>query len=139
MLKNETKIRVRYSETDRMGYVYYGNYAAYFEVARVETLRNIGISYKVLEDDGLMLPVLSYSIKYFKPAYYDDELLIKTYINELPKMRIHFAYETYGPNGDLLNKAETTLVFVDIKSKKPCMAPEKVLKTMRSYFSSETN
>ncbi|MDP4662751.1 MAG: acyl-CoA thioesterase, partial [Salibacteraceae bacterium] len=66
----ENKLRVRYAETDRMGYCYYGNFAAYFEVARVEALRSLGISYKKLEDDGIILPVLDYQIKYFKPAFY---------------------------------------------------------------------
>ncbi|MBP6403824.1 MAG: acyl-CoA thioesterase, partial [Bacteroidia bacterium] len=85
MYTSEIQVRVRYAETDQMGYVYYGNYAAYFEVARVEALRSLGFSYKKLEEDGLMLPVLDFSVKYFKPAYYDDVLTIKTTIRELPQ------------------------------------------------------
>lgn len=134
MLVNETKIRVRYSETDRMGYVYYGNYSSYFEVARVEALRNIGISYRSLEDGGIMLPVLEYRIKYFKPAYYDDELIIKTSIPEKPEVRIKFLYETFNSEGLKLNEAETTLVFVDIKSNKPCQPPASVQEAMGDYF-----
>ncbi len=134
MLVNETKIRVRYSETDRMGYVYYGNYSSYFEVARVETLRNIGISYRSLEDSGIMLPVLEYRIKYFKPAYYDDELVIKTSIPEIPGVRIKFLYETFNSDGLKLNEAETTLVFVEIKTNKPCQPPQEVLKAMEKHF-----
>ena len=80
MYTTEVKIRVRYAETDRMGYVYYGNYATYFEVARVESLRNLGFSYRSLEDEGILLPVLDFSIRYRRPAYYDDELTIKTII-----------------------------------------------------------
>ena len=74
MFTNETKVRVRYAETDQMGYVYYGNYATYFEVARVDCMKSLGISYKELEDAGVMMPVLHYATKYYKPAFYDDEL-----------------------------------------------------------------
>ena len=94
MYTSETKVRVRYSETDMMGYCYYGNYASYFEVARVEAIRQLGFSYKKMEDDGIALPVLEFSIKYFKPAFYDDELRIETTITEIPKARIHFTYKT---------------------------------------------
>src|SRR5690606_40487146 len=85
---NQTKVRVRYSETDQMGYCYYGNYAAFFEVARVEALRELGMSYKQMEEDGIAMPVLEYQIKYYKPAFYDDELIIETTITEMPKARI---------------------------------------------------
>src|SRR6185295_1633646 len=102
MYITEIKIRVRYAETDQMGYVYYGNYAAYFEVARVETLRNLGFSYKKLEEEGIMLPVLSFSTRYNKPAFYDDELIIKVSIKELPMARIRFDYETYNEKDELI-------------------------------------
>lgn len=134
MFSSEIQIRVRYSETDRMGYVYYGNYAAYFELARVESIRKLGFSYKEMEDRGIMLPVLEYSIKYFKPAYYDDVLTIKTLIPQLPQARINFEYEVYNHNNDLLNKARTTLVFVDIQSKKPCSAPSSFIEALQSFF-----
>src|SRR5680860_1338668 len=124
MYKSKTKIRVRYSETDMMGYVYYGNYASYFEVARVEAIRQLGFSYRKMEDDGLALPVLDYSIKYFKPAFYDDELTIETTISQLPKARIHFTYQTFNADGILLNEAQTTLVFFNKITNKPCQAPE---------------
>jgi acyl-CoA thioester hydrolase len=134
MIEKEIKVRVRYSETDKMGYVYYGNYASYFEVARVETLRSLGVSYKKLEDDGVMLPVLEFKIKYFKPAYYDDELSIKIRIEEMPKVRIHFYYESYNAEGVILNKAETTLVFVDIKSGRPCEMPDDLVPYFKPFF-----
>ena len=89
MFNTETKIRVRYAETDRMGYVYYGNYATYFEVARVESLRTMGMTYKEMEDQGIILPVLEYYIKFIKPAFYDDLLTIKTTIPTLPTARIY--------------------------------------------------
>ncbi len=123
-LAAETQLRVRYSETDQMGYVYYGNYAQYFEIGRVETLRELGFSYRQLEESGVMLPVLEYRIKYLKPALYDDLLTIRTVISEIPSARIHFNYETYNEQGQRLNMAETTLVFVSKQNGKPCPCPD---------------
>ncbi|REJ84803.1 MAG: acyl-CoA thioesterase [Bacteroidetes bacterium] len=134
MYTGETQIRVRYAETDRMGYVYYGNYAAYFEVGRVEALRNLGYSYKSLEDSGIILPVFEYSIRYMKPAYYDDLLLIKTVIPEIPGARIKFRYETYNQDDLLLNTAETTLVFIDSATGKPRPAPGDLVKSISGFF-----
>jgi len=134
MYTSETKIRVRYSETDMMGYVYYGNYATYFEVARVETIRQLGFNYRKMEDEGFALPVLEFSIKYFKPAFYDDELIIKTTITDLPQVRIHFTYETFNTKGDLLNKAETTLVFINKETMKPTTAPKYFVDGLTKYF-----
>src|SRR6185503_5026559 len=100
MFISEVKIRVRYGETDRMGYAYYGNYAEYFEVARVESLRELGMNYKDLEDSGIILPVYTFNVKYMKPAFYDDLLTIKCFIKELPKTRLLFHYETYNEKGE---------------------------------------
>jgi len=125
-----TKIRVRYSETDKMGFCYYGNYAQYFEVARVEALRESGIVYKNLEENGILLPVTELSISYKKPAKYDDLLEIKTIISKLNGTRISFSYETYNELGELLNTAETTLVFIDSLSMKPIRIPTFILKLL---------
>ena len=113
MYSFETKLRVRYGETDQMRYAYYGIYAQYFEVGRVELLRSLGVSYKEIEEMGYALPVVSFNVKYKKPAYYDDELTIKTTIKELPSTKITFYYETFNENKDLLNIAEVVLVFVN--------------------------
>lgn len=134
MLNTDINIRVRYAETDRMGYVYYGNYATYYEVGRVEALRKLGMSYKEMEDQGIMLPVLSFNIKYFKPAYYDDLLTIKTSITEMPNTRIKFEYECYNEKNELLNKGDTTLVFINASSNKPCMAPDWFLEKIKPFF-----
>lgn len=134
MYTSETTLRVRYAETDRMGYVYYGNYAQYYEVGRVEALRQLGMSYRELEDSGIMLPVIEYYIKFFKPAFYDDLLTIKTSIPELPKVRIKFLYEITNAEGDKLNAGETTLVFIDVKTNKPCAAPALFLSKMSGFF-----
>jgi len=134
MFVHKSKIRVRYAETDQMGYVYYGNYATYFEVARVEALRSLNFSYSELEKTGIMLPVLEYQIKYVKPAFYDEEITIETSITELPKARIKFEYKTFNESGTLLNFGNTTLVFVDIETKKPISAPEDLISKLKSYF-----
>ncbi len=134
MFISEVQIRVRYAETDKMGYVYYGNYAAYFEVGRVEALRSLGFSYKNLEDNGVLLPVMKYSINYLKPAFYDDMLTIKTMIPELPSARIHFEYETYNEKDVLINTAQTTLVFINRELNRPCAAPSEFIKMISPYF-----
>ena len=134
MFTSEFKFRVRYSETDRMGYVYYGIYASYFEVARVEALRELGITYKEMEDDGIILPVYHYEVKFHKPSFYDDELTVKTSIRSLPEARIVFAYETFNQKKELVNTAQTTLVFIDRKTNKPCHAPPHVEEALKKYF-----
>ncbi|HET6228375.1 MAG TPA: thioesterase family protein [Bacteroidia bacterium] len=134
MYVSETTVRVRYAETDRMGYVYYGNYAQYFEVGRVEALRQLGTSYKEMEDSGVMLPVYTCNLKYLKPAFYDDLLVIKTTIKELPKARINFDYEVYNQKNELLNIGSTTLVFIDIQTMKPCPAPASFMEKIRKFF-----
>jgi len=130
----EHKLRVRYAETDKMGYAYYGNYSTYFEVARVEALRSVGISYRQLEDEGVMLPVLQYSIKYFKPAFYDEELTIRTTVKDVSGARIVFEYETFNEKGEQINRAETTLVFVNIAKNKPCSPPENIKEKLTPYI-----
>jgi acyl-CoA thioester hydrolase len=122
MFTNEISLRVRYSETDKMGYV-----------ARVETLRKLGVSYRQLEEDGMLLPVLEYTIKYLKPAFYDDELRIQTSITELPQTRIFFSYKTYRGN-ELLNEAKTTLVFVNKESGRPAKCPASILSKLQLAF-----
>jgi acyl-CoA thioester hydrolase len=134
MYRHEIQIRVRYGETDQMGYVYYGHYASYFEVARVEMLRSLGFSYKKLEEEGVLLPVLNFSIKYIKPAYYDNLLTIRTVIPETPAARIRFMYETFNEKNELINTAETTLVFVSKLSGRPTLPPADLMEAMLVHF-----
>lgn len=134
MYTYQHKLRVRYAETDQMGYVYYGNYAMYYEVARVEALRNLGMSYRGLEQDGVMMPVLENWSKFLRPARYDEELTVKVMVPKLPANRMYFEYEVYNESGELINIGKTTLVFVDMKTGKPCHPPEKMLKLMGKYF-----
>jgi acyl-CoA thioester hydrolase len=130
----ETKLRVRYAETDQMGYVYYGNYASYFEVARVDMLRSIELSYKAMEESGIMMPVLEMKSKYIKPAYYDDLLTVKVIIKEIPQTRILFNYEITNEAGVLIHLGETTLVFVNMESMRPCNCPEILLSKIIANF-----
>lgn len=134
MYTYETKIRVRYSETDQMGYVYYGNYACYYEIGRVETIRSLGINYAEMEKNGIFMPVISLNSKYIKPAFYDQEITIKTIINQLPNVRIHFDYELINEAGDLINTGSTDLVFIDAKTNRPCKAPGYILKKVEKFF-----
>lgn len=134
MYSHETFIRVRYGETDQMGYMYYGNYAQFYEVGRVEMLRSLGLSYKSFEQDGIMMPVLELSCKYLRPARYDDLIRVVTKLKEIPRMRIRFEYELYDTDNTLLNTGATVLVFVNMKSLKPCLPPAELIKKLQSYF-----
>jgi acyl-CoA thioester hydrolase len=123
MKEHEFNVRVRYSETDQMGVVYHGNYAQYFEMGRVQWLRNLGISYKWMEENGIMLPVVSLNINYKKPARYDDLLTVKTIFKSQTSVKIEFDYEIYNENKELLTIASSILVFVDMKTSRPTLPP----------------
>lgn len=131
--QHSTKIRVRYGETDQMGYCYYGNYAQFFEVGRVEALRAFGMSYRQMEEHGVMLPVSEYHVKYIGPAFYDDELTIITNIVQLKGARLYFEYEVLSPAGKCISKAETVLVFVAKENMRPVQPPEDFVALMKTY------
>lgn len=122
----DIQVRVRYAETDQMGVVYHGNYAQYFEMGRVEWLRNLGVSYKWMEDNGVMLPVVSLTMNYKKSARYDDLLTIRTILKKLSSVKIEFDYEIYNESNELLTTGNSVLVFVDMKTRRPTMAPKYV-------------
>ena len=134
MLIHSTKIRVRYGETDQMGYMYYGNYAQFYEVGRVELLRSLGMTYESMETSGIMMPVLELKCKYIKPALYDQEITVKVIIEKMPGIRIHFNYELYNEKEELINVGETTLVFVDMVKNKPCLPSEEFLNKVKPFF-----
>lgn len=124
MIYTNTSIRVRYGETDPMKYVYYGNYAEYFEVARVELFRSLGMSYDEIEKRGIFLPVSEYKIKYLKPALYDQLLEIRTYVRKIPGIRIEFDYEIYNEDNVKITEASTTLFFLDSETNKIVKCPD---------------
>ena len=134
MYENETFIRVRYGETDKMGYVYYGIYAEYYEVGRVEMIRSLGLTYKDLEVGGIMMPVLDLRCNYHKPSHYDDLLKIKTRLNQLPRSTIHFSYEIWNELGLLVNTGESTLFFVNMISGRPCSPPKVLMAALNPFF-----
>lgn len=134
MISNQIKIRVRYGETDQMGYVYYGNYAQYFEVGRVEWLRALGTDYKSLEESGIMLPVTQLTVNYLKPAKYDDLLTINTILTKKPLVKIDFDFEIFNEKKELLTTGFTRLVFMDMAKNKPVKAPQHLIDEIYSKF-----
>ncbi|MDH4090667.1 MAG: acyl-CoA thioesterase [Cyclobacteriaceae bacterium] len=134
MYQSETTIRVRYGETDQMGYVYYGYYATYYEVARVESLRQLGLTYKEIEAMGIIMPVLENKSKFLAPGRYDEQLRIVTTLREKPGVRIRFEYEIFNTVNELIHIGETLLVFVDRTTNKPCRPPLPMLQVLEPYF-----
>ena len=128
---------VRYGETDPMKYVYYGNYAEYLEVARVELFRSIGISYDEIEKKGIWLPVSEYHIKYIKPAKYDDLLQIHTKIIKKPTVKIEFEYTIFNEQNEKLTEASTTLFFLNAETQKISRCPEFLLELIDKHWQEE--
>ena len=134
MFSYSIQIRVRYADTDQMGYVYYGNYARYYEIARVESLRHLGLTYNEIEKSGVMMPVLENKSKYLRPALYDELLTIRLFIRDLPAKRVTFEYEIYNEQEKLINLGETTLAFIHADSRKPCQAPDVIVNAYKPFF-----
>lgn len=134
MIYKTHSLRVRYGETDSMKYVYYGNYAEYLEVARVELFRSIGISYDEIEKRGIWLPVSDFKIKYIRPAKYDDLLTIDTKITKKPTAKIEFEYQIFSENKELLTEAHTTLFFLDAKTQKIVRCPEFLMDLIEKHW-----
>ena len=135
MIHTTHSLRVRYGETDPMKYVYYGNYAEYLEVARVELFRELGIPYNEIENQGIWLPVSEFSIKYLKPGLYDEILEIHTYIKKLPGVRIEFEYEIYNSSNEKITEAKTTLFFHNEKKNKVVKCPDFLMQLLLKNWS----
>lgn len=135
MFTHETQIRVRYGETDQMGYLYYGNYAQYYEVGRVEAIRALGLSYKDMEAvHGVMMPVMSLQMRYVRPALYDELLTVRTTIRHLPEDTITFHVEIFNEKKKLVNGGSVKLCFVDMKTNRTVPTPQYLIESLRSYF-----
>ena len=134
MFQNSTKIRVRYGETDQMGYMYYGNYAQFYEVGRVEMLRSLGLTYSGMEESGIKMPVLELQCKYLRPALYDEEITVNVIIDKMPGIRIHFRYELFNEKKELINTGETLLVFVNMATNRPCLPSQEFLDKLKPFF-----
>ncbi|MDX2134239.1 MAG: thioesterase family protein [Saprospiraceae bacterium] len=135
MYKHTVDIRVRYGETDQMGYLYYGHYAQYYEVGRVELIRSLGITYKQLEDEhGIWLPVVSLDMRFVRPAYYDELLQVKTTLRTLPDTHIVFHVEVFNAQNKLVNAGRVRLCFFDAREKRVVPAPDFLLERLVAYF-----
>jgi acyl-CoA thioester hydrolase len=121
---SETQLRVRYGETDQMGFAYYGNYALYFEVGRADAMRKLGMTYREMEEEGVYMPIAEMTVKYLRPARYDDLLTIRTTVNDVPTSRMVFDYEVFNEEGTLLCKGNTILAFVKYATHRPCPVPD---------------
>ncbi len=136
-MKHKYQKRVRYGETDQMGFMYYGNYCMYYEIARAEMIREFGYSYKELEDDGVQMPIVKVNSKYLRPAKYDNLITIETEIKSLDQLPfISFLHEFYNEENQLIHKGEVTLVFVDSKTGKRCMPHERMMNILKKEFNS---
>lgn len=134
MFRLISKLRVRYDETDTMGFVYHGKYAVYYEYGRTEMLRHFGLSYKQIENNGLIMPITKLESNYLKPAKYDDVLFIHTIIKEMPKVRMTFEFEIFLNENDLINTGKVQLVTLDAKSRRPVACPKEIMDALNPYF-----
>ena len=134
MIVTETQIRVYYQDTDKMGVVYYGNYARYYEIGRTEMIRDLGYTYRQMEEQGIMLPARSLKINYLKSAYYDELLTVRTIVDTIPKVKFPIKTEIYNEKGELINSGETVLVFYSALANKPIAAPRFFIEGMKKYF-----
>ncbi|MFD0750309.1 acyl-CoA thioesterase [Mucilaginibacter calamicampi] len=134
MFEHSTKIRVRYGETDQMGYMYYGNYAEFYEVGRVEMLRSLGLTYAGMEANGIMMPVMEMSCKYLKPARYDEEITVRVMMDKMPGVTIHFKYELFNEKQELIHTGETLLCFVKMATLRPCLPDREFLEKLKPFF-----
>ncbi len=135
MYESTTQMRVRYAETDQMNVVYYGNYAQYFEVGRVESIRQLGYTYKDMEASGVIMPVVELHVKYLRPATYDDLLTVKTQVRELPVgHRIEFYQEVFNEKGKMLTSGKVVLYFLELVSRRKTSIPEILRQRLEPYF-----
>ncbi|MFV8270327.1 acyl-CoA thioesterase [Flavobacterium sp. GT2N3] len=132
MKDHQIQVRVRYSETDQMGVVYHGNYIPYFEIGRVEWLRDKGISYKSMEESGIALPIVSMNINYKKSARYDELLSVHTIFKSQSSVKIEFDCAIYNESDELLTTAQFILVFVSLKTGRPTAPPDYILELLKT-------
>lgn len=134
MITYDAKVRVRYGETDKMGFLYHAHYVDYYDVARTEMLRSLGTSNLELENDGFMLPVIEVVLNYSKPANYDDLLTVRVTVKDMPGVKLRFDYEVFRENGERINTGHTILGFMNSETKRAARPPEWFLDYMRPYF-----
>lgn len=126
--------RVRYADVDQMGYMYYGHYARLYEIGRVEALRNLGLSYKSMEDRGVMMPVYENSSRFMQPAKYDEVLTIRVMVEKLPNTRFHFNYDIINEAGKKIHSGKTTLVFVTMETNRLTVCPKVIIDVLQPFL-----
>ncbi len=131
MKSHHTFVKIRYAETDQMGVVHHGNYPQYLEIARLEWLSELGVSYKTMEEEGIMLPVYELNLKYIKPVTFDEKIRIETRLHEMPNVKIIFDYLVYNEKEELVTSASSVLVFMDAKTRRPMRCPEYILEKLK--------
>jgi acyl-CoA thioester hydrolase len=137
MFTHETQVRVRYGETDQMGYLYYGNYALYYEVGRAEMVRSLGVAYREMESSlGIMMPVMSLQMRFVRPALYDELITIRTTLRELPTSTITFHHELFNEKKKLLNGGSVKLCFVEMATNKTVAPPQYMMEKLAPFFPS---
>ena len=137
MQSNDSKIRVRYKHTDQMAICHHSNYICYYEAARSELLRYLGMSFAEVEKRGIMMPILQEQSNYHRPAYYDELLTVRIMLRELPTARINFFYEIYNEKGELLHTGKTQLDFIHRDTRRPCRVPDWFLKLVADKWTEE--
>lgn len=130
-------IRVSYSDTDQMGFVHHSNYLKYYETARWNLFRHLGIPYKEIEETGTLLPVVSIEMQYLKPAFYDEKLVIETSIVSVKGAKLTLDYKILNGHHELINTATITLAFVNGHSKKPCKPSPLIQKSLQQCFTED--
>lgn len=135
MLTYKTEIRIRYADTDQMQFVYNGKYLEYFEVGRTELLRSTGLSYKVVEKEGYQLPLVEAHLHYVSAAYYDDILIIETFLEEIPKLKMKLDYKIFRKeNNELVTEGYTEHVFINKETKRPVRPPKFFIDAIKNYY-----
>ncbi len=134
MIDSENNIEIRYDEVDKMGYVYHGNYAKYYHISRTALMNQVGICDRELEKQNILMPIIEMHIKYIKPVFYGDIITVRTTLNEMPKSRMHFFHKVFNQSNEIINEAESTLVFVDLQSRRPMRIPDTVINKLKSYL-----
>lgn len=130
MYTSRTTYRVRYADTDQMGVVYYGNYPRFYEIGRSEMIREMGYSYRELEESGVFMPVASVNAKYRRPIYYDEEITIETALKKMPQARMVFYHTIYNEKNEVVHTAEVTLVFLSKETNRPVRVPEYMIRAL---------